>query len=201
MQKSTQQANKVVVIGFIILLGIAAFFIFRDVKKIEETRFTYRSIDFTQLRDGNIIRYSFPIYINNAQEPITAEIRSNPNDLTKISYDPQVKSILDKRNIYVTMDKNATGLAVAAYTELKYYLANPALWNINTTGAFTEAVSTYPVKICSDVDTVTGIIYFAPGTTESITYTKGCAILTGPTEESYIRLADKLNLILLNIEP
>src|SRR3989344_223120 len=139
MQKSTKKhINRIVVIFFLILIGIATFFIFRDVKKIEETSFVYRNIDFKQLRDGNIIRYSFPVYINSAQESLTAEIRSNPNDLKNIIYDTKVKSILNKPQIYVTMDKNSTGLAVAAYTELKYFLANPALWRINTTGAFTE---------------------------------------------------------------
>ncbi len=199
-QKQEKHLRNVVVVFLAALLILGVYFIFREARDIQDTTFTYNNVDFTTIREEGFVRYQFPIYINNAKEPAYVEIRNDPRTLTEIKYDASVKSlILGKSQLYVTMPKNASGLSVAAYVEIKKILGNPALWNMNTTGAFIEAVPGYLVKNCEDATAEEAIIEFRTGAAE-VLKENNCAVLAASTEEDLLRVVDKFTLIILGID-
>ncbi|MEK6812758.1 MAG: hypothetical protein AABX86_01435 [Nanoarchaeota archaeon] len=202
MRRAQEKHLRNIVVFFLALLVlVGGYFIFRGVREIDDSQFTYHTVDFTTLRENGIKRYQFPIYINNAKTPSYVEIRSDPRQLIDIPYDPAVReALIGKPQVYITMEKNATGLSVAAYVEIKKILGNPSLWQINTTGAFTEAVPNYPVKTCKDTTLTEGVILLQTEKEMRIVQEDACVILSAPTEEELLSVVDKLTLILLNID-
>lgn len=202
MKKVHERHNtKVVVVVLFIVVLLAVFFIGREFFRVKDQSFVYHNVDFTRVNEGRVERFQFPMYINNASQPITAEIRSDPRDLVGITYDVGLRDVLlSKKQVFVTMNKSATGLSVAAYTELKYFLANPSLWGVNTTGAFIEPTSTYPVKTCADVSVTDGVVEFVIGSKNKIVLQDGCVRLFAVAEADVVKVVDKLVLILVGID-
>jgi len=199
-RKQEKHLRNIVVVFLIALLALGGYFIFREMRDIQDAAFTYNNVEFTTVREEGFVRYQFPIYINNAEEPMYAEIRSDPRTLTEIPYDASVRdAILEKSQLYITMPKNASGMSVAAYVEVKKILGNPALWNMNTTGAFTEAVPGYPLKTCKNANAMDAVIEFRTGQAR-VLRENDCAVLVAPSEEELLHVVDKFTLIILGID-
>ena len=202
MVKNVHEQRNAWVIGSVLLIVFfGVFFIGREIFRVEDSRFTYNNVDFTRVRDGTIERFQFPIYVNSVEEPIMAEIRSDPRVLVNISVDTGVReSLLSKKKVFVTMNISSSGFSVAAFTELKFFLNNPALWQINTTGAFTSPSSTYPVITCADANAQEGVVEFVVANESKIVYDHDCVRLLVPLESDLFSVTDKLILVLLGID-
>ncbi|MEK6904654.1 MAG: hypothetical protein AABW87_03605 [Nanoarchaeota archaeon] len=201
MKKKQEKSVKRVFLFFLVaILVLGGMFIYREISLIKESNFAYNGVDFSRVNANGLIRYRFPIYVNNAQVPFYAELRNNPKDLDYITYDPSVKElVIGKKNAYVSMDKNSTGISVIAYTTIKQFLADPELWGINTTGTFTEAVGKYIVKTCSDANGEDAVILFEVGNEDKIYKRNECVVLETSSEDNLIKVAERFDLILLGV--
>lgn len=202
MKKSEQEKNvrNVFIFLIVVLVIITLIFIYREITVIKEANFIYNNVEFKRVNEGGLIRYRFPIYVNNADVPFFADLRNNPKDLEDIEYEPYVKNyIIGKKDVYITMDKNSTGISVIAYTSIKQFLGNPSLWGINSTGTFTEKVGNYLMKTCEDTSETEGIVKFQIGEENRIYSEDECVILEYKNEDELIRVAERFDLILLGV--
>ena len=198
MKPHEKQLMIIFVILGILFLGLIGGIMYYK-KEYQKSYFTYRGFDFKQVAGG----YQITVYINEQQIPRTLTLRSDHRDIEDIPVETDVRSLIKKKEIFVTINPydNLTGLTTMAVLELDKVLDNPNLYNIPLNASFTEL---YPkgglsVKTCVDATPDIAVLWFKLEERTRIYENEGCIIIAGEQEEDLVEVADRIIYTLLGI--
>ncbi len=198
--EENKSATGIIVFFLILLVVFTAFIFFRERSIVGAVIFDYNGFDIEKVESGVIPMYKIKIFINNGQDHYYITMRHDPRTLEDIELESNLKEKILKKELFITMEPNATGLSVIAGTELSKILGSPFLFNIPTHGALLrDAGNNAPVKTCRDVNETTAIIKFQIGE-ENRVYSEGdCVIVEAGDELNLTRVADRLSLTVLGV--
>jgi len=199
----------IVVITLIIILviGIISLVVYQKYK-YRSVYFNYNGFDVHKVRRGNVDFYYIKMFLEGSNKPLVISTRNDPRTLENISIEDDfedIKKAIIKRELYISLDTNTTGLSVISGMEISKITGNSVLYNIPTHGAMISKIEgkNVTVKSCYDADNETGVIWLKLGNKTRI-YSKGinknkCVIIEGSNEYELIRGADRFILTLLGI--
>lgn len=196
---------KIVIYSMIVVLGAFVFFLFFSQKVTPGTSKYYNGYDTFQVEETDTAHgptYKITIYLSSDKNPYYIYTRASPQQVDKLSFDPNVVSnALSKKKYYVVIDpyQNLTGETTIAALEIDKFIDNKFLFNKPVNSAFTKPYQNYTVKTCADADTDTGIILLTTGPETKAFYDSGCVILQGQTQTDIVNLADALVFRMLKI--
>ena len=189
------------IIAFAIL---AIFLIAYQKERYSDVFFNYNGFDVHKVDlfgKGFVYKISLVSLVNNQLYSI--ESRYNPEELEEISVKINLKDIYDKKELFITMDENATGVSVLAATEISKVTGNSLIFRYpkETFGALKNPIEgrNVPVITCNNVNNTIGVISFEIGNSSEVYSKNGCVIAVGKSESDLIRVADRLMLVLLGI--
>jgi len=146
--------------------------------------------------------YSIQIFLNNNPQPYIVNSRYDPRELDKLDVEENIEGkILDKKELFITMDSEASSVSVLAATEISKITGNAYMFNIPTHGALDAPVEgkNITVKTCNDITGDIGIIYLKESDKERI-YSEGeCVIVEGNNEGELVKVANRLMLDILGV--
>lgn len=194
-----KSATGVIIFFIILLVAFTAFIFFRERSKIDAIAFDYNGFD-VQRVDSGVPMYKIKIFVNQGQEPYFITMRNDPRTLEDISIEGNLKAKILKKELFVAMEPNATGLSVIAGTEISKIIGSPFLFNVPTHGALLrDAGNNAPVRTCNDVNETTSIIQLQIGDKNKV-YSEGeCVIVEATDEANLTKSADRLSLTLLGV--
>lgn len=173
--------------------------------RFKDYYFKYGEFDVHKVVSRNGIWYELNIFVGEKEvQSYIISVRNDPRELENITVDIRdIKKSLIKPQLFITMDKEATGLSVVAGVEISKIIGNPFLYKVPIEGALTTQLNnqTLIVKTCNDVNERVGVIYLKQSKdVETKVYDKnGCIVITGKNEYEIIKGADKLVLTLLGV--
>ncbi len=196
----------IIVISLIVILvvGIISLVIYQKYK-YRDIYFNYNGFDVNRVSTKNGIFYYIKMFLEGSNQPLVISTRYDPRTLENISVEGDIKAII-KDKLYISFDKETTGVSVIAGMEISKITGNRILYNIPTHGAMVEEIEgkNITVKSCKDVGEKTGVIWLKLGNITKI-YSKNinekgeCIIIEGTNEYELIRGADRFILTLLGI--
>lgn len=198
--EETRSATGIIIIFLLLLVAFAVFIFFKEKTKIEAVVFDYNGFDIQKIDSGLISMYKIKIFVNKGQDPYSITMRHDPRTLENIKIEQGLKEKLLKKELFIAMDPNATGLSVIAGTEISKIIGSPFLFNVPTHGALLrDAGNNAPVRTCDDVNETTAIVRFDIGDDNRI-YSEGeCVIVEANDELNLTRAADRLSLTVLGV--
>jgi len=146
--------------------------------------------------------YSIQIFLNNNPQPYLVNSRYDPRELDKIDVEEGIENnILDKKELFITMDSKASAVSVLAATEISKITGNGNMFNIPTHGALDAPIEgkNITIKTCDDVTSDIGVIYLKESDKERIYANKGCIIIEGYDEIGLVKGANRLMLDILGV--
>ena len=198
--EGSKSATGIIIFFIILLIAFTAFIFIRESSKIEAIVFDYNGFDIQKVDNGAVPMYRIKIFINQGQEPFFITMRHDPRNIEEITIEDNLKEKILKKELFVTMEPNATGLSVIAGTEISKIIGSPFLFNVPTHGALLrDAGNNAPVRTCADVNETTSIIKLQVGNENKI-YSEGdCLIVEANDEVNLTKAADRLALTLLGV--
>lgn len=195
----------IVVISLIIILIIGVLFlVIYQKNKYSDIYFRYNGFDIHKMDTKNGVFYYIKLFLEGSNQPLIISTKNDPRTLENISIKDNFKEIKEaimKNNLYVSFDKDTTGVSIIAGIEISKITGNRVLYNIPTYGAMIEEINekNITVKNCEDVNDKTGVIWLKLGNETKIYNNNGCIIIEGTSEYELIRGADRFILTLLGI--
>lgn len=146
--------------------------------------------------------YSIEIFINNNPQPYLVNTRYDPRELAEIDVEEGIKeSILSKKELFITMDSEASAISVLAATEISKVTGNVYMYNIPTYGALDAPVEGKNVTVmtCNDAVGSIGVIYLKEGEESKVYSEDECVIIEGTNEQDLVKVANRLMLETLGV--
>jgi len=186
-----------IIVIFLVAAGLFAYF-YKSSR--EPKSFSYNGFKvYEVLKDS----FNIEVFFANDPEPHYLSTRYNPKDLEYIEIEgDKIREDVLKNEIFIIMDPshpNLTTKSVVALVEISKVTSNKFLFNIPTTGAFTEKRGDNPVKYCKDVTKKTAIIWLKLSNQTRIYSDDGCVMVEGTDEDELIKAGTKLTLKLLGV--
>ncbi len=198
--EETKSATGVIVFFLVLLVAFSGFIFFRERAIVGAVVFDYKGFDVEKIESGLVSMYKIKIFINEGRDPYYITMRHDPRTLEDIKLEGNLKEKILKKELFITMEPNATGLSVIAGTELSKIIGSPYLFNIPTHGALLrDAGNNAPVRTCKDVNETTAIIKFQIGKGNRIFSEDECVIVEAVDELNLTKAADRLSLSVLGV--
>lgn len=192
----------IIVITLIILLviGIVSLVSYQKYK-YKDIYFNYNGFNIHKVNTGNGVFYYIKMFLESSAQPLVISTRHDPRTLENISVRGNLKDPIIKNNLYISFDKETTGVSVIAGMEISKITGNSFLYNIPTSGAMIERIEgkNITIKNCNDVDDNVGVIWLRLSNETRIYNENNCIIIEGTNEYELIRGADRYILTLLGI--
>lgn len=203
MKVIEKKVGTFIIIFVILMIIFISILIIRQYLQYKEAVFNYNGFDVQKIRDKSSEFYRIKIFINENKVPSYVNTIHDPRKLEEIPLEIDKKSLLGKKEIFITIDPyaNLTSQTTMAALEINKFIDNPFLFNIPVNSAFTKQYKNDPnqtIKTCNDVTSETGIILLTLGNKTKI-YEEKCIIIQGKTESDIIRAADRLALTLIEV--
>ncbi len=188
-----------VILLMVFILGSLGIFFYQK-NRYKEVYFEYNGFVVHKGKDraGNTV-YQTKIFLGDSAQPYLITTRYSPKELEEIKTIYYKPDLLNKKEIYITMDPSATAISVLAATEISKITSNLILYSIPTHGAFTSPSKDWPVKTCSNVNENQAIVFLKQSDQSRIYSENGCIIVEGKDEYDLIRVANKLVFTLLGV--
>lgn len=194
----------IIILMIIILIAGGLSLFFYSKAKFKAYYFKYGDFDVHKVVSRNGIWYDIKIFVGEENpQPHIFSVRNDPRGLENITVDiNNLKNLLIKPSLFITMDKGATGLSVVAGMEISKIVGNKFLYGVSVDGALTKPLEKEEVivKTCDDANKEIGIIYLKQSDIETKIYNENeCVIIEGKDEYELIKGADRLVLTLLGV--
>ena len=198
-----EEKHNKIVIGTIILLlvlSIGAIVIYQKIQQSKQT-FTYNGFTVAKEENDGLTSYQIQFFKEGTEQPFIINSRYNPKSLENISIAADIRDLIVKEKLYITMAPTLSGKGTVAFAEIDKYTENPFLFNLPTSPALLQKVegNELPLMTCEGVSPVTSVIKFNIGDQTRIYEDNGCVIIQATNEDELIRAADRLSLTLLGI--
>ncbi len=193
------QGTKIIVItALIIIFSSVALYSYYN-KEIGE--FDFNGFAVKELSDSN---YQIELFLPNDPQPHYIYMRNDPNSLNNIDLISQKEMlellIVNKSQVYYTMDPTLSSKAVLASIEISKFTANKYFFNLPAHGALTEEhESGLPFITCQNVTKNDAVVWLRLGKENRAYSNQGCVILEGTNEDDLIRVADAFALKMIGI--
>ena len=198
--ENNKSATGIIIFFLILLIAFTSFIFIRERSKIDAVVFDYNGFDVQRVDTSAVPMYKIKIFINQGQEAFFITMRNDPRAMEDITIEDNLKEKILKKELFITMEPNATGLSVIAGTEISKIIGSPFLFNVPTHGALLrDAGNNAPVRTCNDVNETTSIIQLQIGDENKI-YSEGdCVIVEANDELNLTKAADRLALTILGV--
>lgn len=198
--ENNKSTTGIIIFFLIMLIAFTTFIFIRERSKIEAVAFDYNGFDVQRVDSGALPLYRIQIFINQGQEAFFITMRHDPRTIEDITIERNLKDKILKKELFVTMEPNATGLSVIAGTEISKIIGSPFLFNVPTHGALLrDAGNNAPVRTCADVNETTSIIKLQIGNDNRIFSEGDCVVVEANSEANLTRAADRLALTVLGV--
>jgi len=198
--EDNKSATGIIIFFLILLIVFTAFIFIRERSKIEAIVFDYNGFDVQRVDTSAVPMYKIKIFINQGQEAFFITMRHDPRTIEDITIERNLKEKILKKELFITMEPNATGLSVIAGTEISKIIGSPFLFNVPTHGALLRDVgNNAPVRTCSDANETTSVIKLQIGNKNKIFSEEDCIIVEANDEINLTKAADRLALTILGV--
>ena len=181
----------------LMVIGVISYNSYRNKSNI----FEYNGFSVYDADKNGLKLYQIKFFKEGSNQPLIVNSRYHPKDLEEILVNIDLRKILIKKELYITMEPTLSGKATIAFSEINKYLENPYLFNLPTYPALLNNVvdNELPKITCGNVTEDISVIMFKIGEKNAIYNDNGCVILEAINEDELIKAADRLSLTMLGI--